>query len=403
MIRKLDLRTGNPVWTAYRAPRIPSTRLTRDIRTDVLVVGMGISGAMIAEALSCDGHDVVVIDRRGPMKGSTAATTALVQYEIDQPLTRLTRMIGKGKAEAAWRRSRLAIANLSGHLDELGIRCDKHPRPSLLLAGTVLGAEGLRAEAEARRAAGIAAEYLTRGELRGRFGIDRAGAILSLDNLAVDPRKMTAGFHLAVQRRGARYHSPVEATTFSFSQSGVEVGTREGPVISTRHVVLATGYELASIAPPKGHRVVSTWAIATKPQRSALWPSEAFIWEASDPYLYMRALPDGRVICGGEDEDFQDEAARDALIDKKTALISRKLGRLLPYLDPTPEFAWTGSFGTTATGLPIIAKVPRHPRIHAVMGYGGNGITFSRMATEMIRTDLAGGRDADAALFAFPE
>ena len=31
------------------------------------------------------------------------------------------------------------------------------------------------------------------------------------------------------------------------------------------------------------------------------------IWEASDPYLYMRATADGRVICGGEDEEFSDE------------------------------------------------------------------------------------------------
>ncbi len=35
-------------------------KLVRDIKADVLVVGMGISGAMIAEALTADGLDVVV-------------------------------------------------------------------------------------------------------------------------------------------------------------------------------------------------------------------------------------------------------------------------------------------------------------------------------------------------------
>jgi glycine/D-amino acid oxidase-like deaminating enzyme len=53
--------------------------------------------------------------------------------------------------------------------------------------------------------------------------------------------------------------------------------------------------------------------------------------------------------------------------------------------------------------LPIIAKAPRHPRIHAVMGYGGNGITFSRIASEIVRTALNGGTDTDAALFGFPD
>ncbi len=58
---------------------------------------------------------------------------------------------------------------------------------------------------------------------------------------------------------------------------------------------------------PARHSIVSTWAIATRPQHGAIWPEAAFIWEASDPYLYMRATKDGRVICGGEDEDFTDE------------------------------------------------------------------------------------------------
>jgi len=109
--------------------------------------------------------------------------------------------------------------------------------------------------------------------------------------------------------------------------------------------------------------VISTWAIATR----ALWPEDALIWESSDPYLYLRTSGDGRIICGGEDEDFADEDARDA---------------------PDP-------------GLPLIGKLPGHPRVHAVRGYGGNGITFSRIAAEIVRADLTGATDADAALFAF--
>ncbi|MBL8582114.1 MAG: FAD-binding oxidoreductase, partial [Rhizobiaceae bacterium] len=134
MSRKLDLRTGRPVWMAYGAPRVPAATLKRDIKCDVCVVGMGISGAMIAEALSADGHDVVAIDRRGPMKGSTPATTALVQYEIDQPLTKLVHIVGREKAERAWRRSRLALANLKAHVQALGLSCNLAERPSLYLA-----------------------------------------------------------------------------------------------------------------------------------------------------------------------------------------------------------------------------------------------------------------------------
>ena len=78
MARQLDLRTGRPVWMAYRAPRISVEPLARDARAEVLVVGMGVSGAMIAEALTAEGREVLMIDRRGPMRGSTPAMSSSV-------------------------------------------------------------------------------------------------------------------------------------------------------------------------------------------------------------------------------------------------------------------------------------------------------------------------------------
>jgi glycine/D-amino acid oxidase-like deaminating enzyme len=401
MIRKLDLWTGSPVWQAYRAPTVPMRCLTRDVKADMLIVGMGISGAMIAEALSADGISVIAIDRRGPLKGSTAATTALVQFEIDQPLSLLSTKIGKDNAERAWRRSRLALANLKARIGDLSIACGLVERPSLYLAGNVLDSSALREEGERRRTAGLQAVYLTRSALKERFSLNREAALLSADNLALDPRKLGAGMFLRAAARGARFYAPVEATKFASANGRVIVSSKAGPVLEATTVVFATGYELANIVPDSGHKVISTWAIATKPQPRALWPEQAFIWEASDPYLYIRTTTDGRVICGGEDEEFSDEERRDALIGEKTGRIVASLGGLLPQLDTQPDYAWTGSFGTTSTGLPIIGRVPRHPGIFAVMGYGGNGITFSQIASEIIRTAVAGKSDRDCDLFAF--
>ena len=402
MVRKLDLRTGRPVWFAYRAPSVPAARLTsRTLTADVLIVGMGIGGAMMAEALTAQGRSVICIDRRGPMKGSTPATTALIQFEIDEPLTSLSRMIGKSRAEQAWRRSRLAVTNLHGRIAELAIACDLAERNSLYLAGDALDPDQLRAEASARRMAGIAATYLPAKRLKERFGIARRGAILSHDNLALDPRKLTAGLLRKALERGARFFAPIEAGAFHATRDEVTVETMQGPQIRARHVVLATGYELTDLVPSQNHRIISTWAIATRPQPRAIWPGAAFIWEASDPYLYMRATADGRVVCGGEDEDFTDEEARDALIDTKAKRIAGKLRSLFPNLDPSAEFAWAGAFGTTTTGLPYIGALPGRPRIFAVMGYGGNGITYAQIASEIISAAIAGGQDSDASLFGF--
>ena len=71
--RRRKLRTDGSLWQHLRAPRVPYRELLRDQRADVLIVGGGITGAMIAEMLAEAGLDVVLVDRRTPTHGSTIA------------------------------------------------------------------------------------------------------------------------------------------------------------------------------------------------------------------------------------------------------------------------------------------------------------------------------------------
>ena len=76
-------------------------------------------------------------------------------------------------------------------------------------------------------------------------------------------------------------------------------------------------------------------------------------------------------------------------------------GELVPSLDVRAEYAWAGSFGSSPTGTPTIGAVPRMAGCHAVMGYGGNGITFSMLGAQLLRGLITGEGDADAKLFSF--
>jgi len=118
--------------------------------------------------------------------------------------------------------------------------------------------------------------------------------------------------------------------------------------------------------------------------------------------LYVRTGPGGRVICGGEDEAFSDATARDALLPEKTRLLEARLAALFPRLDPQARYAWCGTFGQSDLGMPLIGAVPGMPHCFAVLGYGGNGITFSAMAGPLLRNLITGVGDPDADLFCFP-
>lgn len=397
-----DLRTGKTIWEGTRPPRLQVLPPPGGaIDTDVVVVGAGISGALIAERLAATGFRVAIVDRRGPCLGSTLASTSLIQFEIDTPLVQLSEKIGARKAARAWSRSAASVAHLIARTRELRIRCDLARRATLYLAGDVLGARDLKREVELRRQIGLPSQYLDRAGLAERVGIDRSGAILSDGNAEADPVKLAAGFLRHAIALGAQLFAPLHVTKVRSLARGIEAHTHEGVTLHCRFLVYATGYELPEDLPATGHGIESTWVIATKPQPERLWPTRDLIWEASDPYLYTRTTADGRVIAGGEDEPFEDDGRRDALIHAKSARIETKLAKLLPRLDPSAELRWAGCFGTSETGLPTIGEIPGMRRCYAVLGYGGNGITFSMIAAQIVQRSICGARDPDADLFAF--
>lgn len=396
-----DLRTGQSIWSARRRPAIAARPLTRDIACDVVVVGAGVSGALIAETLSEAGLNIVIVDRRGPAEGSTAASTAMLQYELDTPLTLMVERIGREKAERIWRRSRQSVDALRERTERLGLAVDGATRASIYLDGNVLDAEGLAREADARRRAGFEVELLKPAAVLDRYGIKGRHALLGFGNYSADPRRLTAGYLNVALTRGARLYSPVDICDIAPTGEGVTLVSARGPSIRARHVVMATGYEMMKGIPRKGNKIISSWSIATRPQPRAIWPTAAMIWEAADPYLYIRTTPRGEIICGGEDEEIGNAALRDAKLPDKAATLSRKLAALLPGVDAEPAYSWAGSFGDSPVGTPTIGRIPGMPNCYAAMGYGGNGITFSMMAAQMLRSLICGYGDPDADLVSF--
>ena len=79
----------------------------------------------------------------------------------------------------------------------------------------------------------------------------------------------------------------------------------------------------------------------------------------------------------------------------------KKFARLFPEMPLEVAYAWAGTFGETKDGLAYIGVHRRFPHTFFALGYGGNGITFSVIAAEIIRDQFLGRANGDARLFRF--
>ena len=103
--------------------------LSHDVKTDVAIIGAGISGALVAHELCRAGFEVIIADRRHVGHGSTAASTSLLQYEIDVPLYELINAVGKKNAIRSYHLCRKAIykvEKLCNSFNEPAI-CNRRP------------------------------------------------------------------------------------------------------------------------------------------------------------------------------------------------------------------------------------------------------------------------------------
>ncbi len=394
-----DLRSGRSVWEKQTADLPVGRKPAASFRTDIIVIGAGITGSFIAEQLSRTGREVTVLDGHAPQRGSTAASTALLLWELDAPLIELESTLGFGRAAEVYRYSFATVQRLLALTAELAIPCDAVACPSVYLAGDRLDSAGLREEHDIRRKADLPGAYLDRARLLNRFGFDRPAALVSPAAGEVDPMALAAGLLAIASARGAQVYSPVRVVDHDASASGVTVKLDSGLEIAGRALVLATGYEMPTFVPAHRHRINSTWVMCTVPQ-STPWPDHAVIWEASRIYTYLRSTPVGGIIVGGEDESLSDPQQREALSAAKTAALRRRLAELAPRANTNVAAAWSGLFGETNDSLPLIGPVPGWPGCFAAYGYGGNGLTFSAMAAEMLGQFVAGGRHWAQDMFA---
>lgn len=398
---KKNLRTGHSVWSAM-AHAHPRTRpLDHGLRCDIAIIGAGISGAFMAHALSRVSDDVVVLDRREPGMGSTHASTAMLQFEIDTPLTVLAEKRGFDQAKRAWLRSWRATQDMIRLIRREKIACGLGKRGALYLAGNEMGGRGLQKEARARNRIGLDCEFLTAQELRARHGIDRSGAIYSQGAAVADPVALSRGLLKRAIRRGARLYSPVDVQQVMATKHGVviDAGTH---FIEARCVVFCMGYETVGGLPSRGLKITSSWAAATAPGTAYPdWLDRTLIWEAAKPYLYLRTTPDGRLIVGGEDADLDSPSYRANTLSLKARRLKQKVKKLFPKLDLEWSHVWAGAFGESDDGLPIIGPVPDMPHCYAAMGFGGNGTIYALIAAQMMPGFLRGRAPADADLFAF--
>jgi glycine/D-amino acid oxidase-like deaminating enzyme len=397
----MDLRSENPYWLLRKG--IPHTypSLKQNLKKEVVIIGAGISGSLVAYQLQQAGMEVALIDRRHVGMGSTVASTALLQYEIDTPMHRLAGMVGLSHAVKAYELCRQSIYDIEKIFREVASQSQFTLRPSFQYASFKKDTGPLFEEYELRRQHGFDVEWLEASTIEKMFGIKAEGGILSADGAEADAYALTNDILYYLHQRGVAVYDQTTVTDIKHGRNGITLKTAAGHTIQCKKLVIASGYESQHYIPFPVCKLHSTYSIVSEVNGGSSWFEDAMIWETARPYIYVRTTFDRRILVGGADDPWYNPTKRDAALPKKAKLLKQKFNKLMPHIPFDTDFMWAGTFAETKDGLPFIGSIKQRPDTFFALGFGGNGITFSMVAAEILRDKLRGIKNEHEAIFQF--
>lgn len=401
-MHRMDLKSGAPFWMLKNAQAAFHPPLHVDHRCDVLIVGAGITGALITRSLVEAGIGVCLVDRRQVAWGSTSASTALLQYEIDVELQALARKFGIGDAVLAYRSCEQAVKNVAALAKNLrGV--DVRSMQSLYFSSHWYHDRRVRREGELRKQHGFALDSLDNAALQARFGLDAGAGLLSTVAAEVDPVQLTRAILDMAKRKGVEIFERTSVEEIVATSRSATVMLGNGKRIRCKHLIIAAGYESERFLTQRVARNRSSYAFVTDPiEGGAGCLERCLVWESARPYLYARSTADHRLLIGGEDDAIDIPLKRDASVSRKAETLQKKFSERFPRISLNVAFSWAGTFAETKDGLPFFGAHEQHgPRVHFAMAYGGNGITYSAIGAEIIRDRLLGKQHPCAELFSF--
>jgi glycine/D-amino acid oxidase-like deaminating enzyme len=397
----MKLHTGKFYWPSTLPDAAEYPSLDRELRTEVLIVGGGVGGALCAYLLAERGIDAVLVESGRIAGGSTLASTGLLQYASDKMLTSMIHTFGEGPAVHFYRLSRKALERLKQIAGRLDGAARMTERGSLYLASSEQDADSLREECEMLQRFGFPAIWWSAGEIADRFSFRYPGAIYAEGDAEMNPYAFVHGLVQEAARLGGRIYeqSPMRG---SEPGEGGRIRCRCGEgIVTARHVIWATGYETQQLKKERGAHLRATYVTVTEPAASlGGWFEQCLIWETARPYLYMRTTPDGRIIAGGLDEGLHGGRLPEGREIRQSDRLMAEIRRRFPDQNGlAASYAWGAVFGESRDGLPYIGPHPSYPGYYFLEGYGGNGTVCSMIAADMLVDELTGYRRDDMAIF----
>ena len=381
------------IWFASSLEPMSFEKLSRDIDTDVLVVGGGIAGLTSAYCLAKKGLRVILAEDGFIGSGESGRTTAHLTCSLSERYYQLEKTFNPEIAKLAAQSHSAAIEWIANTVHQNNMDCHFKRVDGYLFTHPSDSIESLHEEYEATQRAGLLTEMLT-----------HIPSIAAEHEMPCIKFPNQAQFHILLYLKGLA-EAFIQLGGKIYTQTRVENISKDGATgngfkINANHIVIATNTPINDLV--SMHTVqwpYRTYVIAAKIPKGEI--PYALFWDTGDqnsmwnskPYHYVRLEEFNEqydmIISGGEDH--RTGQADDENINEEDRYIKLEAWTRhhFPAME-TIEYKWSGQVMEPIDSLAYIGKNPGNDNIYIITGHSGNGMTHGTLGGMIIKDIITG-------------
>lgn len=358
------------------------------VRTDVVVIGAGITGLSAARAVEDAGLRCLILDVRAPGAAASGRNAGYLMRGTAENYAQAAEQLGRPVARELWSWTE---ANLRGLVD---IGLDEVPSfqrvPSCLLAMKDEEADQLQRAATMLHEDGFTADLITPGSEHACDSVwNRAKpqlGILNPDDAVCNPIELVG--LLCARLETSELVTGCEVFAIEPNPDGTRaVHTTLGTVHADRVLVATNAY---------AGRLMPSLVELVRPNRGQMLAAHApgvrldFAYYANHGSEYFRQLEKDYFIFGGArtHDEAGEQTTQDALSPKIQSRLE-ELCRVFLTEDFRVISRWAGIMGFSPDAVPLAGPIDGDPAVWFCGGFTGHGMSMGhRTATKTVRAML---------------
>jgi glycine/D-amino acid oxidase-like deaminating enzyme/nitrite reductase/ring-hydroxylating ferredoxin subunit len=361
-----------------------------DREYDVIIVGGGITGVTTADLLLREGYRCLLLEARNLCFGTTGGTTAHINTLLDTPYTQLIKNFGIENARKVYDACRHGIDRIRSNIRELERDCGWQECNAFLFSETEEQQKELQEIADACNRVGLD-PHTTQGL---PVPIPFLSAMSVAEQAKFHPTRYVHALARRFEEMGGTIVENCRVTALIEKDERVDVECTSG-TFGAKWIILATHI-------PPTRNIIHVRCVPNRSYAMAFRISEDqhftdLVYDLRDPYHYFRMQEiDGEkyLIAGGKDHKTGHE--------ENTAAHMRQLeSHVRKYFNVEEvTHSWSSQYYESADGLPYIGQLPGHSsQVLTATGFGGNGMIYGTIASEVLRNIITDHADDLVKLF----